>query len=366
MSVAKPAQLDQLARDLNQASPDRGVSPRVVAIGGGTGLSVVLSGLRWALSAGRADSSLAPDQLTAIVAATDDGGSTGRLRRSFPTIAVGDLRKCLLALSDADPRTKGVFGYRFDGDGELSGHTVGNVVLTAAMLMQRSPEDALAWASNLLRAQGKVLPATAKRAELVAHFSDGSVVVGESCIPSVRRPIESVSLEPCDVAAAADAVAAIDAADLVVLGPGSLFTSLLPVLLVPAIGDALARCRARVALVVNLLTEAGETEAFSAADIVKTLARHVPALRIDTALVNMPQSGVGARDHTWPPKNHCPIAVGIEQLEALGLEVIGDRVLNDNLPNRHDPQKLGGLLVELARRSPAASSATLPSMGPVS
>ena len=328
-------------------------SPRVVALGGGTGLPV-LRGLRAALfpSGGRRVLTRARERLTAIVTAADDGGSSGRLRRAYRVIPPGDIRNCLLAMSDGDPTLAAIFNFRFNGhDGrEVGGHSLGNLILTALSHMENGFLGAVERANHILGARGRVLPATLEDVRLLAEFTDGSWAEGESQIASARRLIRQVRLEPEEVRALPQAREAIAAADVIVIGPGSLYTSLIPVLLVRELAEAVARSRARVALVMNLMTEPGETDGTDARDHVLALRRHAPRVPIHDVLLNIAPVP-GDRAERYAAEGAVPIGPDDEGLRALGCRVVGRDLLAAGPMIRHDPEKLARAVLELAQEA---------------
>ena len=327
-------------------------SMRVVALGGGTGLSVLLEGLRAALfpSRGPRTTDRDRDRLTAIVTVADDGGSSGRLRRAYGMIPPGDIRKCLLALSDGDPTLAAIFNFRFNGHEvrEVGGHSLGNLILTA--LSQLENDDflgALDRANRILGARGRVLPASLDDVRLIAEFTDGSSAEGESRIASARRLIRRVRLLPETARALPQAREAIMAADLIVIGPGSLYTSLIPVLLLRDLSDAIARSAARVALVMNLMTEPGETDGAGAHDHLLAIRRHAPRVPIHDVLVNgapIP-SCVAER---YAAEGAVPIAPDVDALRAFGCRGVRADLLAHGHLVRHDPDKLARAVLELA------------------
>jgi len=248
--------------------------PRVVAIGGGTGLSRLLRGLRSHTS-----------NLTAVVAVSDDGGSSGRLRAAFGMPAPGDLSDCLAALSVDEASLGRLLQYRFQRGRELAGHTFGNLLITTLSEVEADFGEALRAMQRLLDLNGAVWPATAEAVTLRVVKADGQLVEGESAVRQVAGPSRRVELRPPDAEALPEVITALANADLVVLGPGSLFTSTLPPLLVPAVGDALRSTGARVVQVINIMTEAGETDGFDAWHHVETLRQHVGRLP-DLVVVN--------------------------------------------------------------------------------
>lgn len=248
--------------------------PRIVAIGGGTGLSLLLRGLREHTS-----------NLTAVVAVSDDGGSSGRLRAAFGMPAPGDLSDCLAALSVDEASLGRLLQYRFTRGEELQGHTFGNLLITTLSEVENDFGDALRVMQRLLALNGAVWPATAQAVTLRVEKADGSVIEGESVLAAYPGPATRVALSPSAPEALPEVLEALADADLVVLGPGSLFTSTLPPIVVPAVAVALRDSPATLVLVVNIMTEAGETDGFDAWDHVEAIERHV-GRRPDLVVVN--------------------------------------------------------------------------------
>lgn len=248
---------------------------RIVIIGGGTGLPVILRVLRKHYL-----------DITAVITVGDDGGSSGKIRKQIDVIPPGDIRNALSALSESESSIARVFQYRFQNEGELKGHVVGNLLLAALADMHGDALEAIADLSNILNVKGVVLPATTIPLQLQAKMTDGSVVVGESNIPKVRKPIEQLEIVPDDARASQRVVDAIKEADLIAFGPGSLYTSILPNLLVHDIAQAVISSKAQKVYVCNILTQLGETEGFSDADHVRVLHEHVGEKFIDHVLVN--------------------------------------------------------------------------------
>ena len=252
--------------DLVYRNRTRERGPRIVALGGGTGLSNLLRGLKDYSS-----------NITAIVTVADDGGSSGRIRQSFNVIPPGDIRNCIAALAEAEPLVTELFQYRFDeraGVG-LSGHSFGNLFLTAMTDVTGSMEAAIEETSRVLAVRGRILPSTLQDVALIARYQDGTEVRGESQIPARGVPPESVRLDPREVDANTLAVAAIRNAELIVIGPGSLYTSVLPNLLVRGINRALQDARGYKLYISNVATQHGETNGYSAADHHEVIRRHL-------------------------------------------------------------------------------------------
>lgn len=323
--------------------------PRIVALGGGTGLGVLLQGLRqlWFPYG----SPMGPDRerLTAVVTVADDGGSSGSLRRAFRVLAPGDIRNCMLALSDADPALQALFNYRFEGG--IGGHSLGNLMLTALTLLEKDFAKAVELANRLLKVRGRVLPATAEEVELMAEFADGSYAMGESCITGMGRAIRRVSLVPSGVRALPEALAAVGDTDLVVIGPGSLYTSLLPTLLTGGMADAIVESRAKVVLVMNLMSEPGETDGYCAADVLDALHSHVPQIPIDRVLLNaapIPKEQL----RRYSADGSTPITAAPGSLRAEGCRAVYRNLLGEGPMIRHDPGKLAQALLDIAIEEP--------------
>jgi len=323
---------------------------RIVAIGGGTGLPVVLEGLKHAffseLRAVRPERDR--ERLTAIVTVADDGGSSGRLRQAYGVLPPGDVRNCLLALADSSSTLAALFNYRFDGGDEVGGHSLGNLILTALSGLEKDFSKAIERGGEILGVRGRVLPSTTEDIRLRAEFADGTSIEGESRISSVPQTIRRVSIEPADAAPSANVVEAVSRADVVVIGPGSLYTSLIPVLLVRGLREAIERSGARVVLIMNLTTEPGETDGYTAADHLIAVRRHAPDLPIHDVLLNatpipMDLAQVYAESHATP------VAPNVELLRALGHRPVMRELLGSGPKIRHDPHRLAAAILEIAR-----------------
>jgi uncharacterized cofD-like protein len=332
-----------------QPLPARRALPRVVALGGGTGLPVVLRGLkdllfpparRWVEARDR-------DRITGIVAVADDGGSSGRLRRAYGVLPPGDARNCLLALAHGDPTMSAIFGYRFEGEGGLGGHNLGNLILTALSRQEADFARAVDRAGRVLAVRGRVLPSTLDGVSLLAEFADGSRVAGESRIAVARRPIRRVTLRPSAARGLPEAREAIGRADLITLGPGSLYTSLIPVLLVRDLCASIARSGARVVLIMNLMSEPGETDGYSAADVLRAVRRHAPGLPIHDVLLNSAPIPASLK-RRYAAGAASPIVAGPGSIQALGCRVQRRDLLWPGPKIRHDGDKLARVLLDLA------------------
>lgn len=308
-----------------------GRGPKVVAVGGGTGLSTLLRGMKHRTG-----------NLTAIVTMADDGGSSGRLRRSLGLPPPGDVRACLAALSDEEDLLTQLFRYRFSSDGELEGHSFGNLFIAAVTAVSGSFERGVQEAGRVLSIRGRVLPSTLDNVTLVAdkaHAVDAQAfrIEGESRIPSVPGMVRRIHIEPNDVPAYPEAIRALLAADMIVIGPGSVYTSLLPNLLVPEIVEAIRASRAFKVLVCNLATQVGETDGYDCRGHLGAIEGHAGPGLLDLMLVNgRPIDGL--------PK-------GVEALpvppEAIGLPLAVEDVADPDRPGHHDPELLAGALLRL-------------------
>lgn len=254
---------------------DSGLRPRVVALGGGTGLATLL----------RAAKRLPLSSLSAIVTVSDDGGSSGRLRQEYDMPPPGDVRNCLVALAEDDELLTRLFAFRLPGEGPTGGHPLGNLFMTALHHLTGDFPRAVRLAAEVLRVRGAVLPATGDKVTLLGEGPHGEELVGETAI-SHGGPPRRVWLDPADPRALPEALAAIVAAEVIVIGPGSLYTSLVPNLLVPALRDAVIRTRARKVFVANLVTQPGETDGFDLEKHLAELGRHAPGLHPDVVLLN--------------------------------------------------------------------------------
>lgn len=323
-------------RIYNYHSRQRG--PRVVAIGGGTGLSMLLRGLKEYTS-----------NLTAVVTVADDGGSSGRLRREMGVLPPGDLRNCIAALAEAEPLMRDLFQYRFSEGSGLEGHSFGNLFIVAMSGVTGNFEEALRATSRVLNVRGQILPSTLANVSLMALTEDGDRIHGESNITETGKTLQEIFIEPADARAHPEALEAIREADMIVVGPGSLFTSILPNLLVREIQDALHESEALKVYVCNVATQHGETDAFTVGDHVQTLERHLGRKVFHHVLAN---SNVTDRlPDTWHSQ---PVVLnGTGRSEA---RLIVADVISEENRYRHDPQKLARAIMEVYYgRSPTAT-----------
>lgn len=310
--------------------------PKIVIIGGGTGLSVLLRGLKFQ-----------PVDITAIVTVADDGGSSGRLRNEMDIPPPGDIRNVLAALSDVEPLIEDLFQHRFAGGNGLSGHSLGNLILAAMTTITGDFVHAIGEMSKVLKVRGKVLPAANKSVVLHAEMEDGSVVSGESKIPYSGKRIKRVFLTPDDIEPLFETLNAIRQADLLIIGPGSLYTSILPNLLVPKIGEEVKKAKAKKIYICNVMTQAGETLDFTASDHVQALYDHMGLSFIDTILVNDEEVPEHIKE-IYAKELAKPVYYDTERLSAMGLSIIHDKIISyEDGVIRHDTTKVASLLYDL-------------------
>lgn len=329
-----------------------GTVPRIVALGGGTGLPNVLRGLRPLMfPEGATDASR--DRLVAVVATSDDGGSSGRLRAQFNMIPPGDIRNCLSALSENNAGIADIFQYRFESGEGLNGHAIGNLMIAALTDVTRDFAQAVEMAARMLGACGVVLPATSEVVTLVAEFTDGRVMSGETSIASAGGTIGRLGLLPERPACSPRVVEAMRRADVIVAGPGSLYTSILPPLLVPDVTAAALQSRAMRVLVANLMTEPGETDNFSVLDHLLTIERHLGRQLFDCVIFNttpVPE----ALAATYAARGSQPIVTGSFELNALrrfGVRAIGVPLVSEHPAGkiRHHPERLAAAISAVAQ-----------------
>jgi len=312
------------------------IGPHVVAIGGGTGLSVLLRGIKEYTN-----------NIAAIVTVADDGGSSGRLREDLGIVAPGDLRSCLVALADTEPIMESLFQYRFQGAGDLSGHSFGNLFLAAMIEATGGDiEKALMQSNKILRVRGNVIPSTHTPVKLVAQLADGNQIAGESKIGCSSSPIERIELDPPEVVAPDEAIKAIRKAEVIILGPGSLYTSVIPNLLVPGIVEAIRENPAPKMYICNVMTQPGETENYTALDHLRAIDEHVGPNLVDVLVVNngVPSERLLAR---YAEKCSIPVLVEQDEIEKSGVRVISADLISREDLVRHDPQKLSKLIRRL-------------------
>ena len=327
---------------------------RIVSIGGGTGLSTLLRGLKRYVKA--AEGQL---ELTAVVTVTDDGGSSGRLRREFDVLPPGDIRNCMVALAEYEGLISRLFQYRFETGRGLKGHSFGNLFLTAMTHLTGDFAHAVTLSSQVLSVLGRIYPATSANVVLEATLTNGRKLQGETRISRSTAPIDRISLRPSKPKPLAETLRAIADADLITLGPGSLFTSVIPNLLVDGIAQAIAKSPALKAYFVNLMWQPGETTNFRASDHVQAILRHCGRARgvLDVCVVNT-GSLPNRLLNPYQAKSAHPVESDIENLLALGLEVLSTDLLRMSRSSstskiRHDPGAIGAVTIELAQQGRA-------------
>src|SRR6516225_4224884 len=306
---------------------------RVVAIGGGTGLSALLQGLKEYTRPSESSPQL---DITAIVTVTDDGGSSGRLRREFDVLPPGDIRNCMVALSEDSALLSRLFQYRFASGRGLKGHSFGNLFLMALTQIMGDFANAVTVSSEVLNIAGRIYPATGENVSLEAKLANGTKVVGESNISASRSRIRSIRLRPRKVRPIAAALTAIAEADVITLGPGSLFTSVIPNLLVEGIPEAIRSSPAVKAYFVNLMWQPGETTDFTASDHVGAIYRHAGRGLLDYAVVNV-RSITSQLKKRYAREAALPVEIDIENLTRLGLRVLSGNLASLTDQVRHDP-----------------------------
>jgi len=312
---------------------------RVVAIGGGTGLSALLQGLK------HADP---PVDITAVVTVTDDGGSSGRLRREFDVLPPGDIRNCLVALSEDSALLSRLFQYRFQAGRGLKGHSFGNLFLMALTHLMGDFPDAVKTSAEVLKIAGRIYPATADNVALEATLADGARVVGETRISRSRQKIRRIRLIPRKARPLAATLSAIAEADAITLGPGSLFTSVIPNLLVAGIPAAIRRSPAVKAYFVNLMWQPGETTEFRASDHLRAIQQHGGKGLLDYAVVNIRPIPSAIRQR-YAREAAQPVDNDIDSLFHMGLKVMAGNLADLTDIVRHDPARTAAMVVKLAQ-----------------
>jgi uncharacterized cofD-like protein len=321
---------------------------RVVALGGGTGLSTLLRGLKEHVT-GRTDEHATAERpiadLAAIVTVTDDGGSSGRLRRENRILPPGDIRNCMVALSKDETLLGRLFQYRFHAGRGLAGHNFGNLFLAALTHVTGDFTEAIRVSSKVLAIRGRIFPSTLSNVHLVARLENGRTVHGETRITASRAPIKKIRLSPRRVHPLPKAIEAIKQADLILLGPGSLYTSILPNLLIPEIANAIARSKAPRVYIANLMTQPGETAGYALADHLRAIQKHVSHRVIDCVVANR-QAVSPEVARRYRAQGAEPVAVDLPALQKLGYRVILDDLLEEHGLIRHQTRRLSRLLLE--------------------
>ncbi|MBS4008757.1 MAG: YvcK family protein [Clostridium sp.] len=305
---------------------------KVAAIGGGTGLSTLLRGLKKYSS-----------NLSAIVNVTDDGGSSGCLREKLAILPPGDIRNCLLALANTEPLLEKVFQYRFAAIDGLQGHNLGNLFL-AALSDEFGFEEALSVASRVLAVKGEVLPVTLENVNLVAHFADGRSIRGESRITAERGKICRLSLDPDTSQIYPAAAQAIREAEIILVGPGSLYTSVLANLLVPGVVTAIRESKARKVYICNVMTQPGETDSYTAADHLQAIDEHVGSGIFDLVVVNNNLNIPASLLDKYRLEGSVPVLPDVERLTQMGVSVLSGKLMSHHELVRHDSDELAAII----------------------
>jgi len=321
--------------------------PKVVAIGGGTGLSTLLLGLKRFVRNPEAMLNIA--RLSAIVAVTDDGGSSGRLRGELKMLPPGDIRNCMVALSEDSLLLSKLFRHRFAGSGALGGHSFGNIFLAALTDLTGDFAEAVRLSSEILASKGHIFPATTANVHLAAELQDGSRVFGETNISSVGPQISRIYLEPETCHPMPEAIEAISDADIITIGPGSLFTSLLPTLLVHGIAEAISRSKATRVFISNLMTQPGETSGFSATRHLSEIQKYAPEIKFDHVILNSEK--ISAAQKTIYA-NEGSEQIGLDEGETIAAScdanIVYANLLSDGLKVRHEPAKVAEVVMNIA------------------
>ncbi|MDI9568351.1 MAG: YvcK family protein [bacterium] len=334
LSVLLPQDEERLA-DVVYRRRHLGKGPKIVALGGGTGLSVLLRGLKEYTG-----------NITAIVTVTDTGGSSGRLREELGILPPGDIRNCLVALADTEPLMESLFQHRFQSGEGLAGHNLGNLFLAGLTEILGDFSAAVRQASRVLAVQGQVLPSTLENVTLQAELATGERVVGETNIAGQGERIRRLSLVPAKPRPVPEAVEAIREADAIVLGPGSLYTSVLPNLLVEELAEAIRLSPAPCIYVCNVMTQWGETHGYTAADHLEVLQEHIGAGLVDYIIVNTVAAPPRILERYRQEKAH-PVRVDLERLQKMGVRIIRGNFISYTNYVRHDPARLARAVMKL-------------------
>jgi uncharacterized cofD-like protein len=326
---------------MKKAKQHPAAGARVVAIGGGTGLSMLLRGMKQYLAGRRHEIS----DLAAIVTVTDDGGSSGRLRREYRVLPPGDIRNCMVALSQDEALLGRLFQYRFNSGSGLRGHSFGNLFLTALTHVTGDFAEAVRVSGEVLAIRGRIFPATLENVTLEAVMKDGKTVSGETHIVKSGKKIRRLRLRPRRVNPLPEVLEAIARANLILVGPGSLYTSVLPNLLVTGVAEAIESSSATKIYIANLMTQPGETEGFSLSDHVRVIYEHTRRKLFDWVVASkqIVSPEVARR---YSARRAAPVLVDVQKLQAIGVRCMLDDLLEEHGVVRHDAARLAQLLVE--------------------
>jgi uncharacterized cofD-like protein len=336
---------------------ERGI--KLVALGGGTGLSTLLAGLKRLVGA-RADErgDLWLESLAAIVTVSDDGGSSGRLRDELQMLPPGDIRNCMVALSEDSSLIARLFRYRFPGDGNLGGHSFGNLFLAALTAVTGDFVEAVRLSSEVLASKGRIYPATLNDVHLIADLEDGTEVRGETNISASRSAIRRLRLEPEQCLPLPEALAALRSADIITVGPGSLYTSILPNLLVARVAESIGESDAVKIFVCNLMTQPGETDGYTARQHIEVVKRYAPEIEFDYVVVN--------NRRVTPEQSQRYAAEGAHQIGLTDhllerdfsdeAEIVRADLLDEGEKVRHSPEKLARVILACQEQARARAS----------
>ncbi len=326
---------EQRILDLIYQKSQLAQGPKIVVIGGGAGLSTLLYGLKEYTS-----------NITAIVTVADDGGSSGKLRTQFGLLAPGDIRNCLVALADTEPLMRDLFQFRFGGKAELEGHSFGNLFITAMTKVTGDFEKAVKESSKVLAIRGQVIPSTLEQVRLIAEYRDGSKVTGESKIPEKKKPIKRIYLDQKDCEPTPEATCAIKEADVIVIGPGSLYTSIIPNLLIEGIIKVILESQAVKIYVCNIMTQSGETDNYKASDHIEAIVAHAKSKLIDYCILNLAEIPLEFVAK-YEKEDARPVIADAEKVEEMGFSVIKENLVSAKDHVRHDSQKLARIIIDL-------------------
>jgi len=317
---------------------------KVVALGGGTGLSTLLRGLKRFANL-QAEQ---PVDITAIVTVTDDGGSSGRLRREFDVLPPGDIRNCMVALSEDSALLSRLFQHRFEHGRGLKGHSFGNLFLMALTQLMGDFPDAVKASSEVLKIAGRIYPSTTANVTLTATLASGDTVVGETKVSRSREPIERIRLKPSRVKPLPAALTALAEADVITFGPGSLFTSVIPNLLVEGIPAAIRKSPAVKAYFVNLMWQPGETSHYRASDHIRAIHRHAGGKFLDYAVVNI-RAITSAVKKRYAREDAMPVENDIDAVFKMGIKVMAGNLAHHGMKVRHDPEATAAVVMKMAQ-----------------
>jgi uncharacterized cofD-like protein len=338
------------SRGISLQQPSTTGGQNLVAIGGGTGLSTLLAGLKRLV--GKTEEQLWIESLSAIVTVSDDGGSSGRLREELQMLPPGDIRNCMIALSEDSTLLSRLFRYRFRGDGELGGHSFGNLFLAALTEVTGDFNEAIRLSSEVLASKGHIYPATISDVRLAAELEDGTVVRGETQISASKVPIRSLRLEPEQCLPLPEALKSIRAADIITVGPGSLYTSILPNLLVAQVARVIGQSRATKIFVNNLMTQPGETDGYSAREHIETIKKYAPEIHFDFVVVNdrritKEQAELYAAEGAYQIGIDEPIDDALDQ----ATEIVRADLLYDGEKVRHNSDRLAHVVLDCRKQA---------------